>query len=182
MITIAALSDYLEAKVINWALRATAMGTAPATVYVGLFTAATTDAGGAKQRAFVISGQADLVTGRTTGGAVDANDVDGVTTALSPDIRLGSGAWRLTFNYTFAHDAAATNADFLRFSVVRGSTVTPIWTLSGQAANRNARWLTRKMDLTAWAGQSIQLLIEARDGGTDNIVEAAIDDLRVFKP
>jgi len=144
--------------------------------------AATTDAGGAKQRAVVTSGQADLVTGRTTGGAVDANDVDGVTTALSPDIRLGSGAWRLTFKYTFAHDAAATNGDFLRVSVVRGSTVTPIWTLSGQAANRNARWLTRKLALNAWAGQTIQLLIEARDGGTDSIVEAAIDDFRVFKP
>jgi len=144
--------------------------------------AATTDAGGAKQRAVVTSGQADLVTGRTTGGAVDANDVDGATTALSPEIRLGNGDWRLTFKYTFAHNAAATNADFLRVSVVRGSTVTPIWTLSGQAANRNARWLLKKLALNAWAGQPIQLLIEARDAGTDNIVEAAIDDLRVFQP
>ena len=144
--------------------------------------AVTSDAGGVKQRATVTSGQADLVTGRAAGATVDADDVDGTTSVLSPRIELGPGGWRLAFRYTFAHDAAATNADFLRVSVVRGSTITPIWTLSGQALNRNARWLTRKLALNSWAGQNIKLLIEARDGGVDNIVEAAIDDLRVFKP
>lgn len=144
--------------------------------------ASTSDSAGVKQRPTVTSGQADLVTGRAGGGGVEANDVDGTTTALSPDIDLGPGAWRLYFRYTFAHDAAATNADFLRISVVRGANVTPIWTLSGQAANRNAKWFTKKLALNAWAGKSIQLLIEAHDGGADNIVEAAIDDLRVFKP
>lgn len=40
-----AMSDYLENKVLNLVLRATAF-TAPATVYMALFTTATTDAGG----------------------------------------------------------------------------------------------------------------------------------------
>lgn len=40
-----AMSDYLEDKVLNLVLRATAF-TPPATVYLALFTTATTDAGG----------------------------------------------------------------------------------------------------------------------------------------
>ena len=142
----------------------------------------TGDSAGIKQRPNVTSGQADLVSGRADGGAVDANDIDGSTTALSPNISLGSGPWRLAFRYTFAHDAAATAADFLRVSVVHGTAVTPIWTLRGKPTNRNARWLIQKLRLNAWAGRQIKLLIEARDGGADNVVEAAIDDLRVFKP
>lgn len=38
-------SDYLEAAILNW-LRGTAMPAAPATVYLGAFTAAPNDAGG----------------------------------------------------------------------------------------------------------------------------------------
>lgn len=41
----AALSDYLENKIIDWLLRAQTF-TAPATVYVGLLTAAPSDTGG----------------------------------------------------------------------------------------------------------------------------------------
>lgn len=41
----AALSDYLENKIIDWLLRGQAF-TAPATVYVGLYTATPSDSGG----------------------------------------------------------------------------------------------------------------------------------------
>lgn len=41
----AAMSNYLENKIVDWLLRAQAF-TPPATVYVALFTAAPTDAGG----------------------------------------------------------------------------------------------------------------------------------------
>lgn len=41
----AAISDYLENKLVDWLLRAQAF-TPPATVYIGLFTATPTDAGG----------------------------------------------------------------------------------------------------------------------------------------
>ena len=143
--------------------------------------AQTSDALGIKQRSNVVSGQADLVTGAADGGSVTANEVDGTTTALSPPIDLRSGTWRLAFRYTFAHDAAATSADFLRVSVVKGSTVTPIWTLAASSSNRNARWLTRKLRLNRWARMSIRLLIEARDAGADSLIEAAIDDVRVYR-
>jgi hypothetical protein len=41
----AAMTDYLENKIIDWLLRGQSF-TPPSTVYVGLFTAAPTDAGG----------------------------------------------------------------------------------------------------------------------------------------
>jgi hypothetical protein len=41
-----AFSDYMEDKVLNWSLRGTSAGTAPANVYISLHTTATTDAGG----------------------------------------------------------------------------------------------------------------------------------------
>lgn len=140
------------------------------------------DAQGAKQKGGTPSGLAALVTGAARDAGVSANDLDGgVTSALSPAIDLGGGSWTLSFSFTFAHDAAATAEDYLRISVIDGGTVTPIWTAYGQAANRNARWRARTLALDAWAGDSIRLLLEARDGGADNVVEAALDDMRVYR-
>lgn len=70
-----AKADYLEDKLLNWALRATAMGTAPANVYLALFTSATSDAGGGTEVANS-SGYARLAVSTTgsfsapSGGAV----------------------------------------------------------------------------------------------------------------
>ena len=136
---------------------------------------------GVKQRGGVPSGLSALVTGALGGGSANANDVDGLTTATSPTIHLGSGPWTLRLRYTFAHNAAATSADYLRVSVVAGGTTTPVWTLLGKPSERNARWRTKKLSLSAWAGQDVRLLIEANDGGADNIVEAALDDMRIYR-
>jgi hypothetical protein len=141
----------------------------------------TATAAGVKQRGGVPSGLSALVTGAAAGANANANDVDGSTTALSPIFRLGGGAWTLRFRYTFAHSAAATIADYLRVSVVAGATTTPIWTLAGKSSERNARWRTKKLSLSAWAGQNVRLLIEARDGAADTIVEAALDDMRIYR-
>lgn len=136
---------------------------------------------GPKQRGGASSGMAELVTGASAGPSADANDVDGTTTALSPRFTLGGGDWRVRLRFTFGHDAASSAADFLRLSVVSGSTTTPIWTLPGKPSERNARWRTKTFSLDDWAGKRIRLLLVASDGGTDNIVEAAIDDVRVFR-
>ncbi len=127
------------------------------------------------------SGLADLVTGAPAGSDANANDVDGLTSARSRQIDLGGGRWTVSFRFTFAHDAGASSADYLRLSVVHGSTTTPLWTTLGKAAERNARWRTKAFSLSAYAGQQIRLLFEAVDGDADNIVEAAIDDLRVYQ-
>ena len=142
---------------------------------------ASSTAAGLKQRANAPSGESVLVTGALAGSNANANDVDGLTSALSPQTELGAGAWRVRFRFTFAHDAAATSADFVRLVVVRGGTRTQIWRASGKPAERNAKWRTRKLDLSAFAGQSIQLVFEVQDGAGDNVVEASVDDIRVFQ-
>ena len=81
----------------------------------------------------------------------------------------------------FAHDAAATADDYLRVSVLYNGTKTPVWEMLGDGANANAAWTSASASLTPWKGKQIRLLIEASDGGTDNIVEAALDDVRVYK-
>lgn len=138
-------------------------------------------AAGVKQKGNVPSGQMLLVTGAAAGANANANDVDGSTSALSPRISLGKGDWRVRFRFTFAHDASASGADFLRLSVVAGSTTTTLWTAWGKPTERNARWRTRTLNLAAWAGRDIRLLLQATDGAADNILEAAVDDVRVYR-
>lgn len=142
---------------------------------------ATSTAAGAKQLASVPSGQAALVTGRAAGASAEANDVDGLTWARSRPFKLGSGSWTLAFRYTFANDAAATADDWLRVSVVAGATRTTVWSVDGQSANANAVWTPVTLDLSAFALQTVRLLVEAGDGASDNLVEAAIDDMRVYR-
>jgi hypothetical protein len=136
---------------------------------------------GVKQRRYGFSGQAVLVTGRLAGAGANANDVDGGLTSIqSPAMPLGSAGsegWTLSFRYTFAHNSRARATDFLRVSV----NGTEVFRQAGFAGNRNAVWTLASVDLDAFAGQSVQLLIEAVDGGSDSLVEAAIDDLRIFQ-
>ncbi len=59
-----------------------------------------------KQLGSATSGEATFVTARKAGANAATNDVDGGITSLrSPQFKLGTGQWTLTFNYTFAHDA-----------------------------------------------------------------------------
>jgi len=142
---------------------------------------ASSTAAGTKQKGKAASGQALLVTGAGAGSSPTANDIDGQTTAVSPMTELGPGSWTVKFRYTFAHDATATAADFLRLTVVRGATTTKVWTIKGKASERNAAWATKTVSLNAWAGETIQLRFVANDGAADSTVEAAIDDVRVFQ-
>jgi carboxypeptidase T len=141
----------------------------------------TSTAAGTKQKRATTSGEADLVTGASAGSSANSNDVDGgLTSILSPPIKLGAGSWTLDFNYTFAHDTRATSADFMRIRVVSGTTKSTIFSVAGAATQRNATWTNVRRSLDAYAGQTIRLLIEAADAGADSLLEAAVDDLRVY--
>lgn len=72
-----ALSDYLENKIVDHVLRATAY-TAPVTVYVGLLTAAPSDTGGGTE----VSGNAYARVAITSGTAA-WNNTQGNTTGAS---------------------------------------------------------------------------------------------------
>lgn len=141
----------------------------------------TSTSAGVTQQAYGFSGSAALVTGAAAGASAGAKDVDsGVTSARSPKITLGSAGssgWTLSFRYTFAHDVAATAGDYLRISI-NGTTV---FQQVGDGTNRNATWTHATVDLDAFAGQTVRLLVEAADTGADALVEAAIDDVRVYR-
>jgi carboxypeptidase T len=141
----------------------------------------TATAAGTKQKSRTTSGEADLVTGATAGSTANSNDVDGgLTSILSPPIKLAAGSWTLDFNYTFAHDTLATSADFMRIRVVSGTTRATVFSVAGAATERNAVWTNVRRSLDAYAGKTVRLLVEAADTGADSLLEAAIDDLRVY--
>ena len=53
---------------------------------------------------------------------------------------------------------------------------------SGSGAERNASWHLSWSDLTPWAGKTIRVRFSATDGGSNSLVEAGFDDVRVTQP
>ncbi|GMU65935.1 MAG: hypothetical protein AMXMBFR36_22090 [Acidobacteriota bacterium] len=141
-----------------------------------------TTSSGAKQLGTTTSGINDLVTGRLAGSSAGVHDVDGgVTSMRSPEIALPStGTLTLTFRYYLAHGSNATSADYLRVRVV-GSTTSTVLDVPGVAVNRNGSWATATANLSAFAGQTVRILVEAADAGTASLVEAAVDDVRITR-
>jgi hypothetical protein len=140
-----------------------------------------TNSGGAKQLGTTTSGVNDLVTGRLAGTAAGSFDIDGgVTSIRSPSITLpATGNLVLTFNSYLAHANNASSADFLRVRIVSGATTTTVFQSLGAAANVNGAWALSTVNLNAFAGQSITILIEAADAAGASLVEAGIDDVRI---
>jgi aminopeptidase S len=143
-----------------------------------------TSQSGAKQLGVAVSGERDVVTGGTSGSSANANDLDGGSTTLrSRAIQLPAdpaNLGALTFRYTFAHDAAATNDDAFRVVVeAEDASRTTVYEQLGNGGDRDAAWTYIAVSVDAWAGQTIHVILEAVDGGPDNLVEAAVDDVRI---
>jgi hypothetical protein len=135
---------------------------------------------GQKQRAYGYSARYALVTGAARGASANANDLDGLTSARSPQFELGgasSSGWKVQFRYTFAHGANASSADYLRL-LVDGDEV---WRTPGAASERNAAWQLVTLSLDSYAGQDVRLTFEACDCAANSLVEAAVDDVRVYR-
>lgn len=142
---------------------------------------------GRLQRGLTVSGRRNLVTGAAAGAKPGSNDVDGGNTTIrSRAITLPAdpaeiGA--LTLSWTFAHNARASADDALRVIVeAEDGTLTTVFEVVGRPATETATWRQAAVDIDAWAGQVIRLVIEAVDGGRGNLVEAAVDDLRIRRP
>ncbi len=145
----------------------------------------TTTAAGRKQADAVPSGRFAFITGTAAGSSAAANDLDGGrTTVTSPAIDLPATAHqKLQFKWTFAHDRTAGAGDEFRVEVLDGGGVATTVLLSvGAPVERNAGWRTASIDLSAWAGQTIRVRFSASDVGTNGIVEAGFDDVRVTQP
>jgi hypothetical protein len=120
----------------------------------------------------------DLVTGASTSGS--NGDIDGGTTSIqSPPIALPAGVPTLSFSYYLAHRNDSSADDFFRAAIVSPSGTTVVFEELGNALIDRATFATRTIDLSAFAGQTIRILFIARDGGTDNLLEAAVDDVRI---
>lgn len=81
----AAITDYLENKIVDWLMRGQAF-TPPATLYVGLFTAAPSDAGGGTEvsggayaRVAVTSSLANWAGTQSAGSTVASSGTGGTT-------------------------------------------------------------------------------------------------------
>jgi glucose/arabinose dehydrogenase len=125
-----------------------------------------------------------LVTGLTAGSAVGSNDVDGGLASIqSPAIALPAGSTiTLRFRFYFAHLNNATSADLFRVRVVGNNGVAQtVFARGGTAANRAGAWQTGTANLSAYAGQTIRLRVEANDGASASLIEAGIDNVLVTR-
>ena len=92
--------------------------------------------------------------------------------------RTRRGNLTLSFEYYLAHYNNAGSDDFLRVSVVGATTVTVLEEL-GTSDYDEAVWESSGTSLSSFAGQTIYLLVEAADGGSGSLIEAAIDDVSI---
>ena len=60
-----------------------------------------------------------------------------------------------------------------------GGPPTQVFQQAGAASNRNGAWATGSANLSAFAGQTVRIRIEAADASTASLVEAGVDDVRV---
>jgi carboxypeptidase T len=145
----------------------------------------TTTSAGRKQPDGVPSGSRAFITGLAAGTSPSANDVDGGrTTVLSPRINVAyTAGQKLQFKYTFAHDKTSSTADEFRVEIVdeTTSTTSTVFLVRGSAAEKSAGWSQVSIDLTAYRLHMIQIRFSATDAGTNGIVEAGFDDVRVTR-
>jgi aminopeptidase S len=173
-------SDTFETAT-GWTANAGATDTATSGAFERGDPAATTS-GVATQLGTTVSGSNDLVTGATAGASAGANDVDGGTTTIrSPAITLPTGTLTLSFSWYLAHLNNATSGDYFRVRLISGGTTTTVFTQAGAASNRAAAWQAATVNLSAYAGQSVQLQVEAADTGTASLVEAAVDNVTITR-
>jgi aminopeptidase S len=87
----------------------------------------------------------------------------------------------LSFSFYLAHGSNASNADFLRVSIVSGATTTVVFQRLGAATDVDGVWASTSASLNAFAGQTVTIRIEAADASTASLVEAGIDDVRITR-
>ncbi len=143
----------------------------PALVRIGAYT---------MQRENGASGYRALVTGAAAGRTANSNDLDGITTARSPEITLGADPGDLAFGLAFSYGSSATTADWFRVWVeAADGTRTLLYQQLAASRTRRATYATVRRSLAAWANQTVRIVIGAGDVGRASLVEVAVDDVRV---
>jgi hypothetical protein len=139
---------------------------------------------GPKQLTTTASGRRAMVTGVPAGRLPASYDLDGTTTAASPTVTLPSVPGNLSFRYYFAHTSTSTKSDFFRVYVwdLDTDARTLVYGETATAVDKDAAWTSRSISLARWAGKTIRIVFRAADGAPHNLVEAAIDDVRIERP
>jgi carboxypeptidase T len=89
----------------------------------------------------------------------------------------------LSFRYFFAHASNSSEMDFFRAYIETSDGHRTVVTEErGSAKNDPPAWLGTRVSLAPWAGQSIRIVFEAADRGPASTVEAAVDDVKVWRP
>lgn len=138
---------------------------------------------GLKQLGTTVNGVNDLSTGPSAGSSAGANDLDGGTTSiLSPAITLpATGTLNVSLSWYLAHGSNSSSADFFRVSIVHNGGTTQLFNQAGAATDRDAAWTVGTWNISAYAGQSVRILIQAADASTASLVEAGVDDFKVTR-
>jgi hypothetical protein len=164
----------------GWMVNPLGGDTAPRGAWQRAIPAKNKTGAGVKQRANGFSARYALVTGASRGSSAGANDLDGLTSVRSPQFELGgpgSNGWRVQFRYTLGHAANSSSADYLRL-LVDGQEV---WRAPGAASQRNASWQLVSLSLDGYSGEGVRLTFEACDCAADSLLEAVVDDVRVYQ-
>ncbi len=102
-----------------------------------------------------------------------------MSTIRSVPIALPAEPGDLSFRYVFSH-RYGSNEDVIKVWIEDESdTRTLVWEKIGSASTVGASWVRASAALTPWAGTSVRIVIQATDGGPDNLVEVLVDDIRV---
>jgi len=125
-----------------------------------------------------------LITGLTAGATAASNDLDGGQASIqSPPIVLPStGTLTLSLSYLLAHLSNATPDDYFRVRIVGSNGVAQTVIARGAtASNFPGAWRTRTANISAWAGQTIRIRVDAIDRASDSLVEAGVDNVVVSR-
>jgi aminopeptidase S len=165
----------------GWTANPNGTDTAPAGRFERANPETTSSNGTTTQLGTTPSGSFDLVTGGLAGASAGVNDLDGgVTSIQSPLIDIpATGTTTLSLKSYLAHLNNATNADFLRVQIVGSiGTATAINRL-GAATNVGAAFVSQSFDISAFAGDSVRIVVSSADNATASLVEAAVDDVLI---
>jgi murein tripeptide amidase MpaA len=180
--TIADCGPFFDDAEINrgWAANPDGTDSAPANARFSRANPAPTSFSGRRiQPDGVMSGRYAFITGAGAGATANSNDLDGVTTIRSVPIQLPAEPGELSLRYVFAH-GPSSNADGIKVWIEdEAANRTLVWSKAGTGSTVGAAWARAAAPLTDFAGMKVRIVIQAADGGSNSLVEVAIDDIRV---
>lgn len=176
--------DGFESESLTWSANPNGTDTATSGTWEATDPVGTAWNGVSLQQEDAAEGTQAFVTGGQDDGSVGEHDVDGgVTSALSELIAVPADAnANLSFQYSFAHLHNSSSDDYFRVTVVGENQLTVVLEERGSASARAGEWTEFSISLSEFAGQDVQILIEAADQGTVSLVEAGIDAIKVEIP